>query len=209
MDKKVIHDISVLLGEESIEYPGDEPFCRKVMNTIPEDGHELSILRMSSHAGTHIDAPSHFRQGYRSIDGFKAEEFIIPAQVIEIQNKQVICPSELLGVRERCALLFKTENSRSGKSCSGVFSEDYVCLTIEAAEICVKARALLVGIDYISVEQSNSETYPVHQLLLGNNIPLLEGLSLSEVLPGAYTLICLPLKIKNGEASPVRAVLME
>ena len=52
-------------------------------------------------------------------------------------------------------------------------------------------------------------TFPVHRKLLGNNILILEGIDLLNVPSGKFTLLCLPLKIKGGEASPVRAVLLE
>jgi arylformamidase len=65
-----------------------------------------------------------------------------------------------------------------------------------------------VGLDYITIDRHGDETAPAHHKLLGSGIPVLEGIDLAAVPPGRYTLICLPLKIKNGEASPVRAILV-
>ncbi|MDD1735365.1 MAG: cyclase family protein, partial [Methanothrix sp.] len=62
--------------------------------------------------------------------------------------------------------------------------------------------------DYLSVDSFEDESLPVHHILLGNDVLILEGLDLSRVPEGRYLLLCLPLSIENAEASPVRAVLL-
>jgi arylformamidase len=81
-------------------------------------------------------------------------------------------------------------------------------MTPEAADYCIEKGVSLVGIDYITIDRYSDRTFPVHHRLLGNDILILEGLHLSEVPSGRYTLFCLPLLIKGGEASPVRAILI-
>jgi arylformamidase len=206
-----VHDISVILGEESIDYQGDTQYSRDLIATIKDAGiFDLSKLTLSSHSGTHIDAPAHFIQDGRTIDQFPVETFIIPALVLEIKDKEAIRSDELEGLEIKAgeALLLKTENSRQGISRSGLFSKEFVYLSIDAAEFCVGKQVGLIGIDYITVEQYGQDAFPVHRKLLGNNILILEGIDLSEVDAGRYTLICLPLKIKNCEASSVRAILV-
>ncbi|GBC60762.1 hypothetical protein DENIS_1721 [Desulfonema ishimotonii] len=206
-----IYDISVALGSQSIDYPGDPPFsARRRCLVSGGDMFDLSALEMSAHSGTHIDVPAHFIPGGRTIDQYTPGEFILPAQVIAIQNPDAVTPAELepLDIRNGDALLFKTENSESGRSVSGVWSEQYVCISPEAAMMCVRKGVSLVGIDYISVDKAGDETYPVHQSLLGNGVLILEGIHLRDVPPGRYTLYCLPLRIPGGEASPVRAILV-
>ena len=88
------------------------------------------------------------------------------------------------------------------------FSAGYVYLSSEAAEFCIKKKVALIGLDAISIEKHGDEAFPTHRKILGNSIPILEGINLKEVPSGKYTLVCLPLKIKGGEASPVRAVLL-
>ena len=64
--------------------------------------------------------------------------------------------------------------------------------------------------DYLSVESFHAEfEHPVHKKLLGNNVVVLEGLNLSAIKPGEYELLCLPLKIKHGDGTPMRAALRE
>ena len=92
---------------------------------------------------------------------------------------------------------------------NGTFSEQFVYLSPEAADICINKKVKLVGLDYITVERYGDQEFPIHRRLLENNIPLLEGIYLKDVPAGRYTLICLPLKIRGGEASPVRAILVQ
>jgi len=116
---------------------------------------------------------------------------------------------ENLDIEPGDALLFKTDNSISSRCRNGVFFESFVYLSSEAADFCVEKKVSLVGIDYISIEKYGDETFPSHRKILGNNILILEGIDLKAVPPGKYTLLCLPLKIKGGEASPVRAILLQ
>jgi len=211
IDKRSIHDISIILGEESFPYPGDPPFVKEMVSSI-KDGNicDVSKLSMSAHSGTHIDMPAHFIIGENTLDDYPAQSFILPALVVGIEDKQSIKPKDLrnIDINPGDALLFKTNNSATDRCRSGVFSEHFVYLTPEAAAVCVKKKVGMVGIDYISIDKPDDETYPTHRKLLGGGILILEGINLKDVPPGRYTLICLPLKIKGGEASPVRAVLL-
>jgi arylformamidase len=211
VDVQRVYDISVVLGEESIDYPGDTSYSRELIWTIKDTGIcDLSKLTMSAHSGTHVDSPAHFIPGGKTVDQYSVTDFILPAQVVKIEDKEAIRPRELenLQIERGDALLFKTENSRQGRSRSGVFSEEFVHLSLEAADLCVEKEVGLVGIDYITIERYGDNAFPVHRKLLGNNLVVLEGIDLSEVPPGRYILICLPLKIKGCESSPVRAILL-
>ena len=212
MRHRKIFDISVTLGEEAIDYPGDPAYERHVASSLERgDAFELSRLSLSAHCGTHLDAPSHFLRGGKSIDQFLPGTFILPAHVREVRHPKSVQRSALedLRVDSGAALLLKTENSTSGRCRSGVYTEDYVHLNPEVADICVEKKLALVGLDYITVEKPGDIYFPVHRRLLGSGILILEGLDLTQVGEGQYTLICLPLKIRGGEASPVRAILVE
>lgn len=211
MANKKFYDISVLLGVESINYPGDTPYQRKMVQTL-QGGNDcnLSEITMSAHAGTHMDAPLHFFPDGKTIDQFPVEKFVLSAHVVHIRNDALIEPRELesVNVRPGQAILFKTQNSTTGRIENGVFQEDFVYLSPEGADWCVHKRVGLVGIDYSSIEKYGSTTSPVHRKILGNDILILEGINLKEVPVGKYTLYCFPLKIGGGEGAPVRAVLM-
>ncbi|SLM32625.1 Cyclase family protein [Desulfamplus magnetovallimortis] len=206
----MVYDISVSLGETSIDYPGDTPFSKHQTASIEPHGFDLSKLVLSAHSGTHIDAPSHFRGDGDTIDTFSPDQFILPARVVDATSCDLITPCVLKNVSfsPEEAILFKTRNSLTGISTAGKFTESYAAMTLEAARICAENRTPLVGIDYITIEPYGNTGFPVHHLLLRNNILILEGITLAHVPQGSYTLICLPLKIKDAEASPVRAILL-
>ena len=210
MDRyEVIYDISVSLGAESIDYPGGPVYSRELVMKI-EDGDpaDVSRLEMSAHSGTHVDMPAHFIARGKNLDEYPAEKWILPAHVVSIKDKEMVRPSELenVDIKPGDALLFKTDNSMSGRGISGVFSERFIHVSPEAADFCVERKVSLVGIDYNTIEKVGSDV--VHHKLLGNEILVLEGINLKEVPSGRYTLFCLPLKIKGAEGAPARAILV-
>lgn len=205
------HDISVTLGREDVTYPGDPPFARELLASLAAGApFELAGLSMSAHAGTHLDAPAHFLAGGPTVDALPPERCILPAVVVAATGRQAVDAATLEGVAFAPgeAVLFRTDNSLTGRCRSGAFSPDWVALTAEAAARLAAGRAGLAGLDAISVDRWGDETYAVHRRLLGAGVLVLEGLDLSGVAPGRYVLLCLPLKIGGGEAAPVRAVLL-
>lgn len=206
-----IYDISITLGEESFPFPGDPPFSKEMILSMKDGAPcDVSALSMCAHSGTHIDMPSHFIAGGRTLDDCSPESFILPARVICVEGKHAIGPEEIreIDIDPGDALLFRTDNSATGRCRSGVFSERFVWLTPVAAAVCAEKKAGMVGLDYITIEAYGDEAFPTHRRLLESGILILEGIDLENVPPGRYTLVCLPLKIKGGEASPVRAVLL-
>ena len=205
-------DITVLLGEEAIDYPGDTPYVRTDVLALEQGAlYNLSRLETSVHAGTHLDMPSHLLRDGGRVEAYPAERFILPALVAEIGPCRTITPHELrdVDIRQGEALLLKTDNSRNGLYKSGRFTKDFVSMSPEGAAYCAERGPALVGIDYISIEAFGSPTFAAHHALLGKGVFILEGIKLEDTPPGKYTLICLPLKIKGAEGSPVRAVLLE
>lgn len=208
---EAIYDISVSLGVESIDYPDTVPFSRELVEPAKDSAVcELSKLVMSAHSGTHLDFPAHFIPGEKRVDDYPIQRFILPAQVVHIKDKEAIRPSELknLDIRPGDALLFKTDNSISGRCVSGVFCESFVYMSPEAADFCVDKKLSLVGIDYVTIDGYVDKNFPTHLKLLGNDILILESINLKEVPPGRYTLFCPPLKVKGAEGSPARAILI-
>jgi len=204
-------DVSILLGVESLTYPGDPPYRLQAVATHGDGaGCHLSRIEMSLHCGTHLDAPLHFIPGGDAIERFGLSDFLLPACVADLCGRAVIAAPDLdgLDVAAGEALLFKTDNSVTGRCRSGRFDEEFVRLTPEAARRCVDLRLRMVGIDYLSVELSRDRTYPVHRTLLAGGVLILEGLDLAGASAGRHVLSCFPLRIHGAEASPVRAVLM-
>ena len=208
---KEFYDISVSLGEEAIDWPGNPPYSRELLSK-KEDGEQwtLSKLVMPTHVGTHVDTPAHYFAQGKNLDAYPIERWILPAHVVSIKDREVVRPDELknLDIEPGEALLFKTANSLSGQATSGVFSESFVYMSPAAADFCVEQKVGLVGFDYTTVDKYSQEYFPVHQKLLENEILILEAVNLKDVPPGRYTLFCSPLKIKGAEGAPARAVLV-
>src|SRR5260221_517957 len=85
--------------------------------------------------------------------------------------------------------------------------EDYVYLTVDAADYLAQAGIKLIGIDYLSVDRFGTVDYPSHHALLEAGVVIVEGLDLSEVEPGEYDMTCLPLRIVGAEGAPARVIL--
>ncbi|MEW6352279.1 MAG: cyclase family protein [Thermodesulfobacteriota bacterium] len=205
-----VFDISVVLGLHAAAYPGDTPYSRDLTSSMAAGSScDVSTITMCAHSGTHIDSPAHFIAGGKTIDEYPVTDFIRPALVVSVEGRESILPQDLegLSIDAGDALLFRTDNSVLGLPRNPVFSERYVSLSPAAAQRCVAMGVGLVGIDCVSVDGFGDESYPVHHILLGNGILVLEGIDLNHVPPGRYTLCCLPLMLAQCEASPVRAIL--
>lgn len=209
-DVTEVHDISVVLGEVAA-YPGDQEYIRR-WTSRTEDGADcnVSALTLSAHAGTHIDAPFHLLQKGKTLDMYSLDRFITPAQVVSAEESDSIRPSALadLEIMRGEALLFRTDNTNRGLLRKTEFQEEYVYLSLEAAQHCVAVGISIVGIDCLSVDRYGDLALPAHHCLLENDVLILEGIDLQGVPPGRYMLLCLPLRMKGGEASPARAVLI-
>ncbi len=119
-----------------------------------------------------------------------------------------IKPEELARNRIRRGerVLFKTRNSLRVWQ-TDTFIEDFVFISDEAARFLVERSVRVVGVDYLSVGSFKHGGSYVHKTLLGGGIWIIEGLDLSRVKPGKYDLICLPLKLDQGDGAPARAIL--
>ncbi len=204
-----IYDITVPISADLPVYPGDpEIQLERIMSLEQGDIANVTRLCCSTHIGTHIDPPSHFIAGARSVDQLPLEILLGTARVVDVGDVTVIDATVL----NRCHLegatrvLFKTRNSSFWPE-SKVFHEDFVYIAPDAARLLVERGVQLVGIDYLSVERFNFDEPTTHLVLLAANVVIVEGLALGDVPPGDYELVCLPLKIKDGDGSPARVVL--
>jgi arylformamidase len=203
-------DISMPLHPGIPRWPGSKG-VRVTRTQSIDAGHGVTVSRLECdvHAGTHVDAPAHFLKGGRTIDAIALEALIGPAEVLHLAEANIVTPRELedsvlpRGVER---VLLRTRNSDRRASATREFQEDYVALSTEAARWMVDRGVRLVGIDYLSV-QPFREHEGVHAILMQHDIVILEGLDLSQVIPGKYELICLPLRLVGAEGAPARVVL--
>ena len=201
-------DATVPLSASVPTFPGDPryqmTFAHKMSDGQP---YNVAHLDLGAHAGTHVDAPFHFLAGGATVEQLPLEILMGPARVLEIPVPDAIDRFDLekFDLRGAVRLLFKTRNS--GTLRRPEFREDFVHLTESAARYLVEAGVMLVGIDYLSVEKFGSTDFPVHHVLLGAGVVIVEGLDLSEAATGDYDMACLPLCLVGADAAPARVVL--
>lgn len=198
-------DVTVPFSERLPVWPGDSPV--QILRSTGVAA--VSELRMSSHAGTHLDAPAHFFPAGRTVDQLPLETLIGPAWVAACDTVQTVTAAELdrasipSGVER---LLIRTRNSAATASPTA-FDRDFAGLDPTAGAWLLDRRIRLVGVDGPSVDPFASDDFAVHRLLLANEVIIVENLRLRDVSAGWHRLICLPLAYEGGDGAPVRAVL--
>lgn len=207
---KVI-DISVTLREGLATWPGEEFWkFEPVLRMAEGDPCNVSKITMSVHMGTHVDAPWHFGKSEQTVESIPMERMVIGARVLDLTHvEKAIMRADLEGKLEgTSAALFKTRNS--GKLEAGEpYDKEFVHLEASAADYLVERKIATVGVDYLSVEGFHASNAPVHHILLGAGMFIVEGLDLSGVEARDYLFVVLPLKIEGSDGAPARAVLID
>lgn len=209
MEKKII-DISVPLSPELPVWTGDHTVqITQEYNMEKGDQANLTSLSMSSHTGTHIDAPLHFVDGGKTTAEIPLDHLIGSCLVVDCSGLKKITAADLAALNIPAGtkkVLLKTDNSAHWDNPKHPFYLDYCALTKEAAQWVVDHGIHLIGIDYLSI-QLYTDPADTHVVLLSNEVVIVENLDLRFVAPGNYRLICLPLKIEGVEGTVARAVL--
>jgi arylformamidase len=205
------YDITLTITPQSIVWPGDSPVLIKHTSSIAAgDNANVSEITMSCHTGTHVDSPHHFLNNGITVDNLSLDLLVGRAYVLHLPDVSMITASVLMQAeippRTR-RLLFKTRNSNLWAHGNNEFQTDFVALSVDAAELLVDRNVKVVGIDYLSIAPYKMGI-PVHTILLNAGVVVIEGLDLSQVSQGRYTLHCLPLKLGGADGAPTRAILV-
>ena len=203
----VIHDISRRLTPGHPNWPGDVPFTVTPAARIASgDSVNTGVLSTSTHTGTHVDAPWHYADDGEKLDGVPLEVYVGPCRVLDVRGHSPVPPEVLDGVGllpER--LLLYTGQPAHWAS----FPEDFAALSPEFVRRAASLGVRLIGTDSPSVDPLTSKTLDGHRAFRETGLLIIEGLNLSAVTPGEYTLVCLPLPLAEVDGSPARAVLLE
>lgn len=204
-----IIDISHFIKDSMVVYPKNAEVTVESFAKISDGASSnLSKVILGTHTATHVDAPLHVFENKDKLEDIPLETFIGDCRVVDASHRkggELVEIEDLGEVQEGERLLVKTSNSERGIE---EFYEDFVALSGETADFLAEKNIKLFGIDYLSVKQRGSSDNRAHTSLLSKNIPIIEGLNLKDVKAGKYELICLPLKLKNVEGGPVRAILV-
>jgi arylformamidase len=205
-----IYDVSLTLSPDLPIWPGDTPYERVRADSLAAGGANTSRIQMSVHMGTHVDAPEHFLGNGKTVEQMPLSTLIGRVYVAYLPSAELITAAALeqaeIPPRTR-RILFKTRNSEYWKNQDRAFHTDFVALSANGAEFLAERGLKLVGIDYLSIAPYHAGQ-ATHEILLKKGVIILEGLDLSQVAPGRYTLYCLPLKLAGSDGAPTRVVLV-
>lgn len=187
----MIFDISQEIFSSEV-YPGDPIPDKKEILSLKKknpDKCKLTEFVLGSHAGTHLDAPCHFLADGKDIEQVELDKCMGRCLVTALDE---ICGENVEQWKKQgiCRVLLK-----NGKKLNVMEAE---CL-VEAGCVCVGVECSTVGID--------AQNEEVHKMLLSNEIVIIEGLRMEHVPEGEYFLSALPLKMKDLDGSPIRAIL--
>lgn len=200
-------DATLPLTDAMPVWPGDPQIAvRRIDIDAPPHHIALSELHLSSHSGTHFDAPSHFLPDGATLDSIAPEAAIGPCRVIDVCGARIIEQSHLAAalISRPERLIIKT--GAAERLPAGEFPTDYPGLSEEAARGIVASGVGLVGIDAPSVGAFENPG-PVHEILLSAGIVIIELLLLTNVPAGRYEMIALPLRIAAADGAPARVLL--
>ena len=205
------YDITLTITPQMVVWPGDPPVViERTSSMSAGESSNVSKISMSCHTGTHVDAPDHFLNNGKTVESLSIDLLVGRAYVLHLPNVNMITASILMEAdippRTR-RLLFKTKNSDLWVNGNKEFQTEFVGLSIDAAELLVDRNVRVVGVDYLSVA-SYKMGKPVHSILLNAGVVVIEGLDLSGVSQGRYTLHCLPLKLGGADGAPCRCILV-
>jgi arylformamidase len=233
----VVIDISLSIDAGMAVWPGDPPVLVEPVSRVEAgDIAAVSRLALGTHTGTHVDPPAHFLAGGATVDELPLDVLVGPAVVADLTGGCPVDAARLeaLGLpHETRRLLLKTADAPSAPppSTTGGAQGPYTTaattgraqehdkgarpvgvpstgvLTPDGAAWLVERGVRLVGADTLSIEPATDD-YPVHRVLLGAGVIIVEGLDLRAAAPGRYQLACLPLRIAGGDGAPARAVLL-
>lgn len=208
-----IHDVTLTVQTGMTVWPGNIPVELYRKEKIEEGGMaNNSNISMGVHTGTHVDSPYHFIPDGFKVDQIPLDTLVGLVDVFELPDRVKVIDAAIIKslsfTPEVKRVLFKTRNSKIWSTSPEYFHEDFVGISADGAKELVERDVRLVGIDYLSAAPF-TESKPPHDILLGAGVVLIEGLDLSKIMPGRYTLACLPLKLKDTDGAPARVILME
>ncbi|MFC1517414.1 cyclase family protein [Candidatus Margulisiibacteriota bacterium] len=205
---KMIYDVTILIHDAMACWPSDPAVKIKKFKDIScGNSSNVKIIQIGTHTGTHIDAPIHMLSHGASLDDIPLNKLVGNAIVVDIGDAKSISLNQLqrISIDGVKIILFKTKNSQIFPK--GKFNEYFIYLEEVAAQYLVNKGIELVGIDGPSIDKYKQPDHPVHQILLGNNVVIIEMLDLSKVMAGVYKITALPLKIKGADGAPARVIL--
>lgn len=192
-------------------------FAVDVARTVKEHGWNATNLHIYSHAGTHIDAPYHFEVSDERIDEIPVERFISTAHVITInitERQQLITIDDFDEIAEKVkpgeSIIIKTGWHKFVGTAK--YRNELPRISKETANWMVSKQINMLAVEPPSIADVKNlpEVTLIHQILLGGDIIIAEGLCNTDLLTKQRVqLIALPLKILKGDGAPARIIAIQ
>ena len=212
---KVI-DLTLTISEEIPTFPGSPQPNFINWETLEKDGYNLELLFLSSHTGTHIDAPYHFLKKGQKIHQIVTRRLVTEAILIKIRKgaNQSITKTEIQKFEKKygkiddgSTVIFHTGWQKNLKKESYFLKNPG--LAVSAAKYLASKKINLVGIDSPSIDLGKDSKFSVHHILAKSGMLIVENLAnLEKINSEMFHLIVAPLKLKNATGSPVRAMAL-
>ncbi len=204
-------DVSRSIYPGMCQWVGEEIVATEALSRTPDDEANVTRLVLTTHSGTHVDPPRHFVHDGSTVDAVPLDRWIGPCWVADLTRsgpEVAVADLESAGVpAEIERLILKTRNSELWRTAPDTFDDRFVGLSLDGAEWVVRRGIRLVGIDYLSIGPFHTTGTETHLTLLENDVLIVEGLDLGAVTAGFYELLCMPLKIRDGDGAPARVAL--
>ena len=212
---KVI-DLTLTISEEIPTFPGSPQPNFINWETLEKDGYNLELLFLSSHTGTHIDAPYHFLKKGQKIHQIMTRRLVTEAILIKIRKgaDQSITKTDIQKFEKKYGMIddgstviFHTGWQKNLKKKSYFLKNPG--LAVSAAKYLASKKINMVGIDSPSIDLGKDSKFSVHHILAKSGVLIVENLAnLEKIHSGIFHLIVAPLKLKNATGSPVRAMAL-
>ena len=211
-------DLTQPLGPQTVLWPGSIPLEARVLSRVETDHSYARQITTPEHAGTHLDAPSHFAPGGMNADQIPAERLVAAAAVIDVRAECEADPSFALGreqveaherrhglIEAGSAVLALTGWERHRGDAGRYVNGEFPGFGVGAAELLVERGVVGIGIDTLGVDPGGATDYPVHKLTLPAGLWHLEGLvNLAALPPRGALLVVGALKLVDGSGTPAR-----
>lgn len=204
-------DLSHIIEENMPVFPGGEAPGITVQATVARDGFLEKRISLLSHTGTHMDAPAHLFEGGKTLDRLPVTRFAGSACVLDLRDlagPEITIgdlQSRLDAGRRRDFYLLHTGWSRYWGAPD--YFKGYPVLSLRAARLLADLQPKGIGLDAISVDAPQAADLPVHKVFLGQETVIIENLKNLDRLPKVpFKFFCFPLRFRDADGSPVRAV---
>ncbi|WP_242515650.1 cyclase family protein [Sorangium cellulosum] len=223
-----IVDLTHPITPEMPLFPGNKPYAAETLSTVEKDAYYSSRFSMDEHAGTHVDAPAHFKAGAETVEQIAPEQLVGPAAVVDVTAKVTASPDHQVSVEDLKAwearhgalgpkhiVLIRTgwgarwsdPVKYRNQDAQGVMH--FPGVSVEASRYLRERGVRCIGIDTLSTDPGPSQAFDQHRAFLGAGGYHIENLANLEQLPeaGAFVVVA-PLPLARGSGAPARVLAL-